>query len=229
MKIVDLRSLLLSTSALLSVLAPGCSVPTRHEDLEFNVPVDTVRLREGVGDVAIFSDPTLTAVEVHAAVYGERTQVRSQIEEGVLTLSHECPRGSVRCAVDWEVTLPERAEPRLIDVVSDVGDVEIYDVLANVQVKADVGDVRVEGVRVSMLRIETGTGDVLASLATAPETVVAQTDVGDVAVRVPWGRYAVDLDSRVGDVRLGDGIVDDVDGHPIVLRSGVGDIFLGGQ
>ena len=171
-----------------------------------------------------------------------RTTVRTV--DGVLEVTATCPPFfALICAVDYVVEVPPAATVEVradvgavsvrgveaaLDLRTEVGDVTVAKAARPVRVRTSTGDVSATGLGSGRVSAVTAVADVLVDALTAPETVEARADVGDVTVRVPDGTYDVDASAGVGHVRIG---VRTAVASPrrITAGTGVGDVDVGAR
>ncbi|MGF1662968.1 MAG: DUF4097 family beta strand repeat-containing protein, partial [Kineosporiaceae bacterium] len=128
-----------------------------------------------------------------------RGEVESDVADGVLRLSHECPEPSFgRCQLDLDLALPADT---VVRVRTGVGEVIARGLAGPVDARSEAGSVHLRDLTAARVRAEVGIGDVDLGFTEAPRDVVARADVGDVEVRVPDDGtvYAVTTSSDVGD------------------------------
>src|SRR3954447_10574003 len=98
-----------------------------------------------------------------------------------------------------------------------------------VKTTTNVGDVTGRDLPTGDARVRVNVGDVRVGLSAAPARFAAETNVGDISLDVPRGRYAVHTASHVGDDRV-DGVVqDDAAAASIPTIPDVGDVALSGR
>ncbi|CAM3323631.1 DUF4097 family beta strand repeat-containing protein [Stackebrandtia soli] len=95
-----------------------------------------------------------------------------------------------------------------LDINVDSGVVDVTNVVGNVTVEADSGDVRMTGVEGTEFAGNVDSGNLDVTFATAPESVTATVDSGDVTIMVPEGEetYKIkgDTDSGTRTVNIVD-------------------------
>lgn len=105
-----------------------------------------------------------------------------RIEDGVLTVTAECPWFGFGCRVSEELTVPAGVA---------------------VRVQTAAGSIDALDVDVASFQAETAAGNVDASFTTAPSDISIATSAGNVHVLVPADTYQVDADASAGNVDVG--------------------------
>ncbi|MDP9791569.1 hypothetical protein J2S43_000081 [Catenuloplanes nepalensis] len=173
-----------------------------------------------------------------------------RIDGTVLVIDTDC---GPMCEVDWTIDAPRgvtvtgRSDSGdislttvgAVDLEMDSGTLRVDGVAGAVRVKADSGEVRVANVTgESDLRLDSGSlagvglggavtavvqsGDADLTLS-APASVTATVDSGDLTLRVPDGKYRVRTSVDSGDANVG--IDDDPDATAVLdLRADSGDL-----
>jgi hypothetical protein len=169
-------------------------------------PVRSVVVDVDRGDVRL-TPGTAVSVEQTRRWDLKKPRVTRTLHDGVLTVKSRCHGVWVlsHCATDLDVSIPAGVA---------------------VRVQTNVGDVSGHGLVTRDARVRTDVGDVHVGLAQAPGRLAAETNVGDISLSVPHGRYAVRTVSHVGDDRV-DGLVQD-DSAPASIRAitDVGDVAV---
>ncbi len=220
---------------LASVFAPfaltGCfgGTPDRIEAFGYADAVQRVEIDTGSGDIDVQVDHDALETSVEARVYGDATEVDASLEEGALVLRHRCPKRARQCGVDWIVTLPAAEGGRIYDLGSGSGDIDISDAAGVFVAHTGSGDIDLRDVLGTDVELETGSGDIGARLAGAPESVLAQTGSGDIGFAQPSGGYQIDIDTGSGDISMR-GVSNDSGADGVVeLRTGSGDVSVRGR
>jgi hypothetical protein len=217
--------------AAVTVAAVLALAATATQEASSRVEAGDVRRVEITAEVG---SVTLDAADDPPGVTGEwrvrtafgRGEVESDVDDGVLTLRHDCPEPSFgRCRLDLDLDLPADT---VVEVRTGAGQVIARGLEGPADVRAEVGSVRLTDLTAQRVRAEVGVGDVELRFLEPPRDVVAGADVGDVEVRVPSDGtvYAVTTTSDVGDdsaeVRT-----DPAADRTIVATVGVGDARVG--
>lgn len=105
-----------------------------------------------------------------------------RVEDGVLTVTAECPWFAPGCRVSEELVIPAGVAVR---VETAAGSIEAIDV------------------EVASFDAETAAGNVDASFASAPSDISVTTSAGNVHVLVPADSYEVHADAAAGNVDVG--------------------------
>jgi len=179
-----------------------------------------IRVRNGSGVRIVRRTSTLEGVQIS----GKRT-----LAGGTLTIRDRCDGrgflGRTICSADYDVTVP-RGVALVLSTVA--GDVTVDDVAQTVQAKTVAGDIDASGCLPSV-DVHSVAGDVVVETRCAPRTLFADTNVGDVDLVVPAGRYALTTDTRSGDVHVA-GVVTAPASDRIVRASTIGgDIDVQGR
>jgi hypothetical protein len=143
----------------------------------------TVQLTSGT--IAITSGPAGQVTVTRLLTW---TNYRPVIDEhwtkGALDIQQDCPAGLLdqACSVSYQIAVPPGVP---LNLSSDDGDVKVTRSLSR------------------NVHASSGSGNIWLDFATAPSTVVAQTDSGSVTVRVPpGGRYAIEPSTDSGNQRV---------------------------
>jgi hypothetical protein len=162
----------------------------------------------GSGDVHLSGAPAGSPVVVVAHVtesFGAPHRRALEPRPGALRLTYSCPSGGVQCGVSYGVTVP-----------------------AGVPVTANTGDGNVGGTGLDspQIRLESGNGDVDASLSRPAARLTASSGNGDVNLVVPDVSYAVNASSGNGDVTDRSLTVDSQAPRRIDANSGNGNVTI---
>ncbi|MFG2818785.1 DUF4097 family beta strand repeat-containing protein [Kitasatospora sp. NPDC048365] len=201
----------------------GCSVGETRQDVAYGVdqPVRVLVVEGSTGDIEVVGGGDAVSVTERQEYRGAAPQTRHRVEDGTLTLSYSCGD----CSVDYRVRVPEGTVVRLS---SSTGDVRVSGLAGAVDAQTGTGSVEASGLGPASVRLESGTGDVVASFRAAPREVTASSSTGDVRVVVPGGQpYAVDADSGAGDVRVDLARSAGAE-RRISARTGAGDVTVSG-
>ena len=195
-------------------LAIADSALSQHDESSFTAAgIRELVVDLDAGDVTLVPGASegRVAVDTSREWAWSKPAFRHSVEEGVLTLSGDCPNlGFGTCRVDQRVTVPAGVDVR---VSISSGDIQATGLkLAQLDVLTDSGDISARDVDARRVRAETSSGDVEASLAETPERVNAETSSGNVTLTVPNGAYNVDAETSAGQVRV------NVDDNPTATR-----------
>jgi hypothetical protein len=171
--------------------------------------VRSVVLDVDTGDVRLVPGDAVSVRETRHWDF-KSPRVTRTVRDGVLTVKARCHGGwpLSACMTDLRVTIPAGV---------------------TVSAKTNVGDVTGDALPTGDARVRTNVGDVRVTLAQAPSRLSAETNVGDIALDVPRGRYAVDSVSHLGHDRVHGLVQDDTASSSIRATTDVGDIALAGR
>ena len=171
--------------------------------------VQTVEVDGGDGDVRLTGAPAGSGVAVVEHVTEGLTSPRSEavrMTGGVLHLSADCSFVfSNSCGASYTIAVPSGVA---VDAHSADGNVDAHGMSA--------GDVT----------LESGNGDVTATLNQAPARLKASSGNGDVTLTVPNTTYAVHASSGNGSVSDGTLRIDPTARRTITATSGNGDVTI---
>lgn len=214
---IVLRLTLTVLGALLLVFLIACGayglsdVAARHsyEIRESYHSVRSLQVDGGDGDVHLVGAPAGSPVAVVEHVTEGLTSPDSHAvlaAGGVLHLSNACTViFSNSCGASYTIAVPPG-----VSVDADSGG----------------GDVDAHGVSAADLTLESGNGDVTATLDQAPVRLRASSGNGDVTLTVPNTTYAVDASSGNGTVSDGTLRIDPTARRTITATSGNGDVTV---
>ena len=208
--------------------------------------VDGLEVLASNGDVRISSvdrDDVLVVAEVSHGL--ARTRSTVEVVDGMLTASADCPILIGRCWVDYRIEVPRdlrvkvdadngsiaaRALGGPATLRSGNGDIDAVGLHGPSRLESDNGNVRAEALETTGVEARSRNGDVLVDLQVVPTRAVAESDNGDVELRVPRSEHAYDLDlgtdngSEFGQLRT-----DPDSDRVLVVRSRNGDVTVGYQ
>jgi hypothetical protein len=215
--LIVLRLTLTVLGALLLVFLIACGayglsdVAARHSyDIhESYRSVRALQVDGGNGDVHLVGAPAGSAVAVVEHVTEGLTSPHSHAvlaAGGVLRLSNACTViFSNSCGASYTIAVPPGMS---VDAHSGGGDVDAH------------------GVSAADLTLESGNGDVTATLDRAPVRLKASSGNGDVTLTVPNTTYAVHASSGNGTVSDGTLRIDPTAPRTITATSGNGDVTV---
>lgn len=204
--------------------------------------VDHVRLDIAAGTVVI--DTEGAGIDADLQWRGRAAPaLLASVEDGVLSLTLDCEGVRSACAADlalhvrpgtsieglggagdWRLAGPLDA----VDLSLDAGDVSLTDVQGPISLRLEAGDVRLDEVASSVVMMEVGSGDLTLDLTRVADHVSLTTGVGQVALTLPEGRYALDLFTGIGDTTV-HGIDEDPASERLIEATvGVGSIVVAG-
>lgn len=170
--------------------------------------IRTLEVDSGSGDVHLTGAPAGSSVVVVEHVTESFAAPHRRAEHrrpGALRLTYTCPSGSVDCSVSYDVTLP-----------------------AGVLLTANAGDGDVDATRLdsSQISLESGNGDVNATLSRAADHLAVRSGNGDVTLVIPDVSYAVRASSGNGTVTDQSLTIDPHSPRRIDASSGNGDVTI---
>jgi hypothetical protein len=129
-----------------------------------------------------------------------------------------------RCSLRYLVRTPRGRATRL---VARVGDATLTNLTGPLDATMQTGDLHASGLGSSRVTVRIGVGDAHVAFVRAPSSLGVDVDVGDARIVVPAGRYAIDARATLGEVQIGQGIVEDpASTHRITVTSTVGDVHV---
>jgi len=165
-----------------------------QQSTDITVDIDTGNLTLTAGDPG-----TVTVTRRLKWAFAKPT-VQEHWDGQSLQISSTCTRSwpGPGCAVDYTIEVPEGVA---------------------VRASTSTGDITVRNLR-GQLRLSTSTGDIHGSdLASA--NVEAQTDTGDIVLRLTSPARAVSTRTSTGDIEI---VVPGQDGYRVETRTGTGDV-----
>ena len=227
-----------SLVALMVVIA-ACSPAAPTFESEFE-GVTGIVLNTTEGSVTIDGDDRTTTLVTGDASFSDAEQFDVRVEDGILIVEHDCG-SETSCSVEYRLTIPEGIG---IEVTTTDANVQVSDVSAGVAVTTTDGDVfvrRIEGdivVSTSTGRI-TGTqnrsekagfraaeeSEISVSFDTVINSLVAETEKGDVSAQLDGGPYDLEVETGSGSVDIKVD-VDPNSPNQASLRTGAGDITV---
>jgi hypothetical protein len=145
---------------------------------------------------------------------------------GALRLSSSCPVGiSNYCQVSYTIAVPPGVA---VEVDSGAGDVDArgLSTIAPLKLTSGDGDVNAFGIGAGNVTLQSGNGDVTATLVQAPARLSASSGNGDVTLTVPNTTYAVHATSGNGSVSDSTLRTDPSSPRSIVASSGNGNVTV---
>jgi len=171
--------------------------------------VHALRVDGGDGDVHLVGAPSGSAVSVVEHVtegLSSPSRVARVGAGGVLRLSAACTVVfSNSCGISYTVAVPSGL---------------------TVDAHSGGGDVDARGIGAGNVTLESGNGDVSATLERAPSRLEAKSGNGDVTLTVPNVTYAVHASSGNGNVSDGSLRIDPSSPRTITATSGNGDVTI---
>lgn len=208
--------------------------------------VDGLEVLASNGDVrvsAVDRDDVLIVAEVSHGLVRTRTEV--EVIDGTLTASEECPFIVGDCQVDYRIEVPSdlrvtvdagngsvsaRALGGPATLRSDNGGIDAVGLRGPSRLESDNGDVRAEALEAEEVEARSRNGEVLVDLQVVPTRAIAESDNGDVELRVPRSEDAYDLELRTDNGSESGQLRTDPDSdRRLVVRSRNGDVTVGYQ
>jgi hypothetical protein len=214
---------------------------TEHE--VYAQPIRTIDV-QGTGRVVITGadvDSTEVTTKIRRGL--QDTDHSAVVEGDRLVLRSDCSSLLTNyCSTDWTITAPRDVSVVVrtdqgrvtvsdvtgtVDLASDNGKVEAIRVPGATKLRSDHGSVVASGSTAATVDAATDHGSVRVEMATAPTSVVARSDHGDVTVVVPTGDDAYVVDASTDNGRRDVGIADDPAAtRTITARSDHGDVSV---
>jgi len=190
--------------------------------------VRSLEVDGGTGDVHIDGGAAGSGVVVIEQVTeGLTTPHRNAVRGagGTLRLSASCPIGiSNYCGVSYTVTVP----PGVTVTADSAGDVDARGLTTTAPLKLSSGDGDIDAIDVTapVVTLDSGNGDVTATLDRAPTTLNASSGNGDLTLTVPNVTYAVHASSGNGSVSDPTLRIDPNSARSITASSGNGNVTI---
>ncbi|HUB05187.1 MAG TPA: DUF4097 family beta strand repeat-containing protein [Solirubrobacteraceae bacterium] len=191
--------------------------------------VRSLEVEGGTGDVHIAGGTAGSGVVVVEQVTeGLTTPHRNAVRGagGALRLSASCPIGVTNyCRVSYTVTVPPGVS---VTADSGAGDVDAHGLTTTAPLKLSSGDGDVDavGVTAGNVTLESGNGDVTATLDQAPTHLDASSGNGNLNLTVPNATYAVHASSGNGSVSDPTLRIDPSSPRSITASSGNGNVTI---
>src|SRR3954454_12264844 len=152
----------------------------KSEQFPITEPVRKLVVASDAGDVEVAASATKRVIVRQTThwVTGSPTPERT-VAGGVLRLADGCKRGwpIFRCDTSYRIEVPRDLA---VDAHADAGDVRVRGVRGSVALASDAGDVDATGLTSTRVQASSDAGDVQLGFATAPTSIDAQTDAGNV-------------------------------------------------
>jgi hypothetical protein len=214
------------------LLLTGCErLGTTFEDTEaVGQDITELRFANDSGDVTV-STGDKTEIERTVHYNGDKPGETHRVDGDALII-RECPVED--CTIDYRITVPEgtkvsgRVESGTVEVTgaasaniqSESGDITARDIAGEVNASAQSGDLELTGVGGAVVA-DAQSGGVTVGL-TAAQSVLVETQSGDIDVTVPSAKYHVKAATQSGDVS--NEVGDDPSGHKIELSAQSGNV-----
>ncbi|MCP2334987.1 DUF4097 family beta strand repeat-containing protein [Actinomadura rupiterrae] len=214
---MSLAAKIVPVSALLAVVPlSACGVGidtagTQDEQQTYTVPgrLTGLKVTGHTGDIEIIGADVsaVTVVERMRFTKNGRPKVSHSVANGTLQASYSCPNSisltGHTCQVDYRVTVPRALAA---EVRTDTGGVTLTGLTGNVTARANTGTITGSALRPAAsgtVRARTDTGSVRLTFASAPASVDANANTGQIKILLPTSqRYAVTADSNTGRTRV---------------------------
>ncbi|KOT49165.1 MULTISPECIES: DUF4097 family beta strand repeat-containing protein [Streptomyces] len=230
----------------LAVVATGCELTGKVTESEQTYTVDgkTAKLDVSTpgGDIKVVADDTADGrVKVTERLeYGKQKPVtRHSLKDGALNLTAEdCGRSNGTCNVSYEVRVPPSVAVTLstdggnigvtgvtgtVGTRTSGGNIDVRQTAGPLTAETSGGDISISDARGKQTTASTDGGMIDARFTAVPDRVDAHSGGGDVSVRLPQGRYAIDATTDGGNRNV-TGSVDSASPHKIKAHSDGGDV-----
>ncbi len=127
------------------------------------------------------------------------------------------------CSANYRLTVPTGQN---ITASADLGSLSLSGTYGTLKLTTDVGDISSNGLSVRIMNATVGVGDMNAVFTTAPERLVARSDIGDITLTVPVGQYNILTSADVGSVKVDQALINGQNPRTIDVRSGIGDVTI---
>jgi DUF4097 and DUF4098 domain-containing protein YvlB len=185
-------------------------------------PVDELLVDTHNGDVRLVQS-TDDRVRIQARSKGtlHTPSPRVDVDGSRVSVAANCPVWSFgECHAEITVMVPASTTVRVhsrsgdiaaegvsggVDLETRSGDIDLDRVSGDVALETASGDIVARGLRASLAKANTASGDVDLRFAASPKAAEAMTASGDARILVPPGReaYNVSLDTKSGDTETG--------------------------
>jgi hypothetical protein len=197
------------------------AAPAQVREIELDLAAGSAQIVGGRGEA-------VSVQRTDRYAFGHPPVERRSLAGGVLRLSTRCPRIIVgSCSAAYRVTVPDDV---VVDVRTSSGRVRLDGFRGDARVATGSGDVAVAAYCGESLQAQTGSGDIDVVSACAPVALGLRTISGSATALVPPGRYritataasgrrhvrdvtsspsspfAIDVESRSGDVTVAGGV-----------------------
>ncbi|MFC4913204.1 DUF4097 family beta strand repeat-containing protein [Actinomadura gamaensis] len=206
-----------ATAALLAVVplsACGVGIGTADAKKEQRTYTVSDRLtglkvtgRTGSVEVVGADVSAVTVTERLRFTENGRPNVRHQVTNGTLEATYSCPNSfsltGHTCEVDYRVTVPRALAA---EVRTDTGGISLTGLTGAVTARTNTGSVTGTELRPAAsarFSARTDTGSVRLTFGTAPASLTARANTGQVKILLPSAqRYAVTADTNTGKTRV---------------------------
>ena len=169
----------------------GCA-GRRWAPFEVSETVQRIELVADRGSLTVVGGPAGSPVRVarNVRAFPATREMHDEVSGGVLRIEVRCG-GAPGCRVDQELRVPPGVA--VVLTLGD-GDVELQDVAGSLDVSVALGKVSGSGLTGEVVDVHTEGGPIDLAFAAAPQRLLANAAAGDVALRLPAGRYRCDVD-----------------------------------
>ncbi|MEW2129004.1 DUF4097 family beta strand repeat-containing protein [Streptomyces sp. NPDC005435] len=222
------RLLLIAGSAVLAAAAlTSCDGHTKVAESRYGIDAKVTSLDTSTsgGNIEVVAGKGPGARVTERLTYsGDKPRTAHTLHDGTLSLSAPgCAGGrSGNCGVDYRVTVPRGTT---LSVRTEGGNITLRGLSGAVAARTEGGNIRVSGSTAKRLAAYTSGGGVDLALTTTPDKVTAESKGGNVTVRLPQGRYALDVSTGGGrrTVSVGD---DPSSSHMVRAHTSGGDVSV---
>ena len=208
--------------------------PDASGTFEIDDRFDSVVLDSDVADVSVeYGDVARGELTLRQGDSRERLELDHEVRGDTLHVSLQHVREFGMPELWWPwfgnrspelvLVLPASLErdPVMLELSTDVGDVDAVGIFADVSARSHVGDIALHGAVDSLdvrtdageidlerfstegeLTAQSAVGDVTLELEALPSALRVETEAGEVHVDLPEGSYALTADTTLGDVDL---------------------------
>ncbi|MDP2313268.1 MAG: DUF4097 family beta strand repeat-containing protein [Pseudomonadota bacterium] len=242
-------SLVLLTGVLAACLTSGCLTyggQRGTENIQDPGPISRIEIDIDAGSVDITSARgEVGARGAVASRWGEAApEVLHYVSDGVLHVVGRCDSFNLACRTD--VTLEVGPEVSVgvntgqgtvrvtglsgdVEVATDDGDIELYDVVGIVFVETGLGAVTGEGLAGKLIDARSEGGAIVLQVTAQPDRLVARTESGDIHLVVPNGAYRLQAEAPNGDLLLGNAVQNDATASSVIVaRTQNGNVRIDG-
>lgn len=173
------------------------------DSYQISQTITQVVIQNPSGDVEVTGTSAGSGVEVtESQKYRDSAPSTSHtVHGGVLTLTYSCA-SLASCSVDYSVRMPSGVA---VQVDSSAGNITLSGLSGDIQLQDSAGDIQASGLASRQARFDDSAGNITASFSTAPGSVYAQDEAGNVRLTVPGAasqQYAVTASSDAGNTDI---------------------------
>lgn len=173
------------------LLLLACAEPTTDQ-FDVGGEILTVSVEVDLGNVTVMGENRQN-VHIERQVTGF-LEGGPSLKNGTLRVPVACS-GILGCSGEVTVRVPYDVP---VTVRVHEGDIRISDLESALVLETGHGDVIATGLRSPTLRAYLGLGSVQASFLDTPQAITIGTGVGDIALSLPGGNYALDTNAQGG-------------------------------